>query len=502
MKKQLTSASLLLLFFACQTSEPPLTGEALAKIHCGSCHAYPEPALLDRRSWDEHILPRMGYLLGALPLDSVGVSFIEPAVREAVFQNHYIARRESPITPQQWRAIRDFYLKNAPAKPLEVAKPGVERTLPQFSVKFPAHHLSPPSTTLVKFLGNDLFLGDVHTQRLYQFDQDLALQNMANTAPAPVCLNEVPEGYLVTSMGSFSPTDMANGQVLFLPKSSERQPLVLLDSLRRPVHTTVEDLDGDGRFDLIISEFGKWAGRLCWWKNDGEGQFEPHLLRDMPGAIRTVVRDLNADGRPDVTALFGQGDEGIFIFWNEGNGQFREERALRFPPSYGSSYFDFFDFDGDEHPDLIYTCGDNADFPPVAKAYHGIRIFQNDGANGFTEKFFFPMQGAYAAIPADFDLDGDLDIAAISFFPDFEKRPEASFLFLEGQGGGLDFRPHTFPSFARGRWMVMDAGDPDNDGDLDLVLGSLAFETVPDLGLVAQWLQGGVPFVLLENLAR
>lgn len=43
------------------------SGEALAKTHCGSCHQYPEPALLDRASWREHVLPSMGYMLGIYP---------------------------------------------------------------------------------------------------------------------------------------------------------------------------------------------------------------------------------------------------------------------------------------------------------------------------------------------------------------------------------------------------------------------------------------------------
>jgi hypothetical protein len=213
------------------------------------------------------------------------------------------------------------------------------------------------------------------------------------------------------------------------------------------------------------------------------------------------VSDLNGDGLPDVVALFGQGDEGIFVYYNKGGGQFEEVRALRFPPSYGSSYFDLFDFNGDGHLDIVYTCGDNADFPPVSKPYHGIRIFQNDGRGNFTEALFLPLPGAYAAIPADFDLDGDLDIAAISFFPNFEKTPEAGFVFFENQGG-MKFRALTFPQSHKGRWLVMDAGDWDADGDLDLVLGSMAFEVVPDGGEVKKWIKDGIPFVVLENKAR
>ncbi|NJK82526.1 MAG: VCBS repeat-containing protein, partial [Saprospiraceae bacterium] len=126
----------------------------------------------------------------------------------------------------------------------------------------------------------------------------------------------------------------------------------------------IEDLDGDGIADFVICEFSKWTGNLSWWKNDGKGNFTRNILRNMPGATKVYIQDMNKDGRPDIIALFGQGDEGIFMYYNEGNGKFKEERLLQFPPSYGSSYFNLFDYNGDEFPDLIYTNGDNADYPP------------------------------------------------------------------------------------------------------------------------------------------
>ena len=122
----------------------------------------------------------------------------------------------------------------------------------------------------------------------------------------------------------------------------------------------------------------------------------------------------------------------------------------------------------------------------------------NDGGNNFSESFFYPLYGAYKAIPADFDQDGDTDIAAISFFPDFENRPERSFVYLENQGDG-ELLERTFPEVNIGRWITMDAGDVDLDGDLDIILGSLAFEVVPPVGLLDKWVEAAVPFVVLEN---
>ncbi|MEL6844742.1 MAG: FG-GAP-like repeat-containing protein, partial [Bacteroidota bacterium] len=38
-----------------------------------------------------------------------------------------------------------------------------------------------------------------------------------------------------------------------------------------------------------------------------------------------------------------------------------------------------------------------------------------------------------------------------------------------------------------GRWLVMDAGDIDQDGDIDLALGSLAFEVVGQPKWTERW---------------
>ncbi len=48
----------------------------------------------------------------------------------------------------------------------------------------------------------------------------------------------------------------------------------------------------------------------------------------------------------------------------------------------------------------------------------------------------------------------------------------------------------------------MDKGDIDHDGDMDLVLGSLAFEVVAEGNWVQNRVEGGVPFVVLRNTRK
>ena len=106
----------------------------------------------------------------------------------------------------------------------------------------------------------------------------------------------------------------------------------------------------------------------------------------------------------------------------------------------------------------------------------------------------------------DFDLDGDLDIAAISYFPDYPAPagPEESFVYLENRGN-FDFKASTVPEHADGRWITMDAGDLDGDGDADIVLGSLVLGPpgIPIPTTIRERWKSNAPAVLfLENTAK
>lgn len=173
------------------------------------------------------------------------------------------------------------------------------------------------------------------------------------------------------------------------------------------------------------------------------------------------------------------------------------------PPSYVSSSFDLYDFNNDGHMDILATNGDNGDHLPVLKRFHGTRIYLNDGANGFEERYFFPMNGAFKAMAEDFDEDGDLDIVAIAAFADYAGRPEEGFVYLENRGE-LQFDAFTVPQVDEGRWLTMDVGDLDGDGDKDVVIGAYTElgGTVLPRGVQARWDALRRPVLFLENQQR
>jgi hypothetical protein len=234
-------------------------------------------------------------------------------------------------------------------------------------------------------------------------------------------------------------------------------------------------------------------------ENDGHGKFIRQILRPLPGAIKAYLDDYNHDGLKDIWVLFAQGEEGVFLFTNKGKGVFDEEEVIRFPPVYGSSYFEMDDFNKDGYPDVLYTCGDNADYSLILKPYHGIYIFINDGTNHFTQKYFFPMNGCYKAMARDYDKDGDFDIAAIAFFADYAHHPEEGFVYLKNEGN-FNFQPYSIPESKLGRWLTMDAGDINGDGKIDLVLGN--FSVRPSLTKSNVDWKKNSSFLVLENTGK
>jgi len=415
------------------------------------------------------------------------------------------------ISSVEWDKLAAYYVHEAPESLPPAAIPPVDVGLPGFRVRVPAFHLSRPLVPLVHVdsARGRIYVGDATPppgrSTLTVLDGRSGNTVRIQSLSSPISHLRVSGDTLgLVLMGKLEPSDAPRGSVALISAWRPGAHLEIaweVDSLQRPVYASYADLSGDGIEDVVVSEFGNLTGRLTWYERlPGKGS-RRHVLTAQPGAMNTYVRDFDGDGRPDVLALTAQGDEGVSLFHGLPGGDFSQERLLRFPPSYGSTSMELVDVNQDGHPDIVYANGDAGDYPGPVKPYHGVRIFLNDGHGRFAERYFFPLPGALKAIARDFDGDGDVDIAAISFFTDYASRAPLSFVYLENIGG-LRFKAWTFADADRGRWLVMDAGDIDGDGDVDLVLGSFAQpDAQPDpREMSARWRRPDAPTaVILEN---
>ncbi|RRA97607.1 FG-GAP repeat domain-containing protein [Larkinella rosea] len=504
-------AGLLLACNSKQKSATPtepsgLSGQELAQTYCKSCHAFPSPDLLEKHIWKQKVLPQMALRMG-FSADSLSPfrQMSDPEEIQRVLVSGSFAN--SPmIHPDDWAKITAYYLEKAPEKPLPQApKPPVSYDLPLFKLRQPAQSVDNLVTLLHYEPENRRIAVGSRRGNLFFLNNELQKVDSVVTFSAPSSLRTRKDGSLdVLTMGTMDPNDLQNGELLHINRNPGTQKIersVLLKRLQRPVEATYADLNGDGKEDILVCQFGFYVGQLTWFENAGSTYIE-HILEPVPGAIRATVTDMNGDGRAEIVVLLSQSDEQVAIFNNEGGGRFWKKTVLRFPPAFGSSYLDIVDFDQDGDMDFLYTNGDNADFSNSLKRYHGIRLFRNDGNFRFKQQWFYPMHGATKALARDFDGDGDLDVAGIAFYPDFSRRRPEGFVYLENRGNNR-FRPKSFPESAMGSWLTMDAADVDQDGDEDILLGSFAFRVTPTpKELMDRWRKSKAGVILLENQTK
>lgn len=140
-------------------------------------------------------------------------------------------------------------------------------------------------------------------------------------------------------------------------------------------------------------------------------------------------------------------------------------------PSYNSSSFEIVDIDQDGRLDIVHTNGDTLDaFLP--KPYHGVRWLRHTEEGTWERRELGLLIGALQSVVADFDQDGDLDIAAAGMYPQAIRDPGAydSICWWE-QRANLEFAQHTIERDHLD-YATLISHDINNDGFPDLLLGN------------------------------
>lgn len=304
-------AFLTLCFLACDRQRE---GQVLAQRHCQSCHQLPEPALLDKKTWFRHVLPKMAAFLGFRAMDS-GTYFED-------------GRKDSIMPLADWNKIVAYYVNEAPDSLTRENEVSIQKNLVGFSVQ-PFFVVKEPTATYVGFSPEQrqILFADAVGERLYTLTGNGTLVDSLPVSQGVVNVHYDGEERWALSMGVLYPSDEKKG-ALEVYNRQAGTATTILDSLQRPVFIEYGDLNGDSLTDIILSEFGNNSGGLSWFQNKGNRQYTKHVLRALPGAIRTQIFDLNKDGKPDILAMLAQGDEGVFVYDNPGGGPVRRTTGV------------------------------------------------------------------------------------------------------------------------------------------------------------------------------
>ncbi len=207
------------------------------------------------------------------------------------------------------------------------------------------------------------------------------------------------------------------------------------------------DVDNDGTPDIV----GMTQGGLQIHIGNGDGTFGAGSLNFVAGALTSIKpANLNNDGNADILATDGFGQRVIALL-GDGNGNFAESgfSIVGFIPEDGTAG----DINNDGIDDVVTA--DSFSFTVTAVLSDGQGGFQTI----FSQNRMFGGLGPVSVALADFDGDGNLDIAEAVV-------GEAKVNVFPGNGDGSFGSPLAVS--VTGFPQTPALGDLDGDGDVDM----------------------------------
>ena len=235
-----------------------------------------------------------------------------------------------------------------------------------------------------------------------------------------------------------------------------------------------EDLDGDGDRDLAAANYG--SGDVSVRLGRGDGTFSAQRRYDAGSGVPTAIEsgDMDGDGDKDlVTANSVFRSYGtVSVFLNRGDGLFAPAREFLADRAYPAEDVDRSDLDGDGDEDLVVA------MVGIRGGLGGLSVLTNDGDGAFgAPQEYEGVENGQAVIADDLDGDGDNDLAAADSGGE-------NVAVYKNDGGGvfaLEDRYYVFGGEgsppADGPVGLTEA-DFDRDGDVDLATANANTDNV------------------------
>jgi hypothetical protein len=300
---------------------------------------------------------------------------------------------------------------------------------------------------------------------------------------------------IVSSMGVLFPDNDRIGAVFILENDGHEHftPHTVLENSSRVTDARAADLNGDGRMDLALAQFGYDQGEVSWLERVGPWEFRRHVLLELSGSVNVCVADFNGDGKPDLAAVISQQWEELYYFENLGRGEFSKKRIWGSTnEDYGSSGISVCDLNRDGRPDIIYSNGDG--FGPAAtpgpRPWHGLQWLENKGDGNFRYHRIGNLPGAYSPIGVDLDGDGAMDVVAVAAYADWSnKNRNVIALMWFRNDGSTNFEPRVLARTPKDQITVA-AGNFDPSGKPSLVTGGFyVYPPYESMGRITLWRQ-------------
>lgn len=180
--------------------------------------------------------------------------------------------------------------------------------------------------------------------------------------------------------------------------------LVLEETGETSASVSLADLNGDGRLDIVLAKGRHWPLHNRVLLNDGAGRFTGTNLSDAPDrTYSAALGDVDGDGRFDLVVSNDRPDQKL-IYRGDGKGGFRHAGTFG-DPAWPTRYVTLADLSGDGFPDII-AANRSAASATRSPSY----VCLNDGKGNFPNAVALPAGSATIIVAADFDGDGAIDL--------------------------------------------------------------------------------------------